>query len=104
MIRIIYFALVFMWSRDSPVGIVTGLDGHGSVQGQGKETSLFSKRSDRLWDPPSVLYRGYWGIFPRWKSGQGVKLTTHFQLVPTSRMVELYLHSPIRFHGVCIIN
>jgi hypothetical protein len=31
-----------------------------------------------------------------------VKLSTHLQLVPRSRMVELYLHSPIRFHGIVL--
>jgi hypothetical protein len=30
----------------------------------------------------------------------GVKLTTHIGLVLRSRMVELYLHSPIHLHGV----
>jgi hypothetical protein len=29
-----------------------------------------------------------------------VKLTTHLPLVPTSRVVELPLHSSIRLHGV----
>jgi hypothetical protein len=27
-----------------------------------------------------------------------VKLTAHFHLVPRSRIVGLYLHSPIHFH------
>jgi hypothetical protein len=31
---------------------------------------------------------------------RGVKLTTRLHLVPRSGMVELYLHSPIRPHGV----
>jgi hypothetical protein len=30
----------------------------------------------------------------------GMKLTTHLHLVPRSRMVDLYLHSPWRLHGV----
>jgi hypothetical protein len=29
-----------------------------------------------------------------------VKLTTHLHLMPRSRMVELYLHSPIWLHGI----
>jgi hypothetical protein len=33
---------------------------------------------------------------------RGVKLTTRTHLVPTSRKVELYLHSPIRLHGVVL--
>jgi hypothetical protein len=33
----------------------------------------------------------------------GVKLTTHLHLVPSSKeCVELYLHSPIRLHGVVL--
>jgi hypothetical protein len=34
--------------------------------------------------------------------GMGVKLTSHFHLVPRSRIVELYLHSPIRLYGVVL--
>jgi hypothetical protein len=33
-----------------------------------------------------------------------VKLTTDFHLVPSSRMVELYLHCSIRRHGVMRIQ
>jgi hypothetical protein len=32
----------------------------------------------------------------------GGKLTTHFHLVPRSRMVELYLHFPTTLHGVVL--
>jgi hypothetical protein len=31
-----------------------------------------------------------------------MKLTTHPQLVPGPRMMELYLHSPIHLHGMAI--
>jgi hypothetical protein len=31
-----------------------------------------------------------------------VQLTTHVHLVPRIRMVELYLHSPVYFHGVAL--
>jgi hypothetical protein len=37
------------------------------------------------------------------KVARGVKLTTHFHLVPSSRMVELYLYSPVSFHGIVLI-
>jgi hypothetical protein len=40
------------------------------------------------------------GCFPEVKVPEGVKLTTHLQLVPMSKMVEVYLHSPIRLHGI----
>jgi hypothetical protein len=36
------------------------------------------------------------GSFPGGKDAWGIKLTSHLHLVPRSRMVELYLHSPIR--------
>jgi hypothetical protein len=32
----------------------------------------------------------------------GVKLNTHLLLVPISRMVELYLHSPIYINGTVL--
>jgi hypothetical protein len=39
---------------------------------------------------------GIGGDFPGGKAtGAGVKLTTHRHLVPRSRIVEIYLHSPI---------
>jgi hypothetical protein len=37
-------------------------------------------------------------------SGRDVKLTIHFHLVPKSRMVELYIHSPICVHGILEIT
>jgi hypothetical protein len=33
-----------------------------------------------------------------------MKLTTYLHLVPRSRVVELYLHSPIHPHGVVLIQ
>jgi hypothetical protein len=33
-----------------------------------------------------------------------VNLTTHLHLVPRSRMVELYLHSPYLFMAWCLID
>jgi hypothetical protein len=36
------------------------------------------------------------------ESGLSVKLAAHLHLVPKSRMVELYNHSPIRLHGVVL--
>jgi hypothetical protein len=42
------------------------------------------------------------GLFSRGKNGWGVKLTTHVHMVLKSRMMELYLHSPISLHGVVL--
>jgi hypothetical protein len=38
------------------------------------------------------------GSIPRRKAAGDVKLTTHLHLVPRSRMMDLYLYSPIRLH------
>jgi hypothetical protein len=48
---------------------------------RGWEFFSSSPRPERLWGPPSFLYNGYQGLFP-W----GVKMTTHLNLVPRSRM------------------
>jgi hypothetical protein len=40
------------------------------------------------------------GDIPPGLSDMSVKLTAHFHLVPRLRMVELYIHFPIRLHGV----
>jgi hypothetical protein len=37
-----------------------------------------------------------------WYCGQGVKLSTHLHLVLRSRMVQLYLHSPIHLHSIVL--
>jgi hypothetical protein len=50
-------------SPDSSVGIATGygLDGWGSNPGRGKRCFSSAQHPDRLWDPASLLYYGYWG-------------------------------------------
>jgi hypothetical protein len=55
------------------------------------------QRPDHLRGPPSILSIVYRGLFPRWSSGRGVKLTIHLHLVSKSKIVELYLHSPYVF-------
>jgi hypothetical protein len=52
-----------------------------------------------LWGPSSLLSSGNWG-----QSGCDMKPITHLHLMPSSRMVELYLSFPIRLHGVVLIN
>jgi hypothetical protein len=44
------------------------------------------------------------GSFPGGWYGRFVTQTAHLHLVPRSRMVELYLHSPRRLHGVVLIK
>jgi hypothetical protein len=41
----------------------------------------------KIWGPPSLLFRGYWGLCPQGKSSWGMKLTAH-------------LHSIVYHHGV----
>jgi len=60
--------------------------GWTSRPGRGLEFFTSPPRQDRLWSPPSLLTNWYQGLFPWRQSGQGVKLTTHFHLVPSSRM------------------
>jgi hypothetical protein len=88
-------------SRDSSVGIATGyrLDCPGPIPGS---TRFFSspQRQDRLWDPSSLMPNGYRGLFSRGQSDKDLKLTTCLHLVPRSRKVVLYFHSPICLHGI----
>jgi hypothetical protein len=58
---------------------------------RGESSSLGRGYPHRFWGPPSLLSNGYWGL----------KLTTHLQLVPTSR-ISKYIHSPIRLHAVVL--
>jgi hypothetical protein len=55
--------------RDSSVGIATGygLDDRGVGVRVQVGSRIFSSpsRPDRLWGPPSYLYNGYQGLFPR---------------------------------------
>jgi hypothetical protein len=94
------------WSTENSVGIVTGYGLANCVVGVPflAEARFFCipQCPDRLWDPPSLLSNEYQGLFPGWYSGWGVKLATHLHLVPRSRIVELYLHSPICLHDIVL--
>jgi hypothetical protein len=74
-----------------------GLDGQGSIPDKGKKFVFIPQSPDRLWGPPSLLSNRYRGILPR--GCRGVKLSTHLHPEPRSRIVELYLHSPICLRG-----
>jgi hypothetical protein len=71
---------------------------------QGQEIFFYSTASRLAQDPTQLLIQWVPGLFPRGWSRQGVKLTTHLHLVLRSRMVELYLQSPIHLHGVVLNN
>jgi hypothetical protein len=58
-----------------------------------------------LYSTASKLTLGPTQLHIQWVPGflsPGVKLTTHLHLLPRSRIVELYLHSAIRFDGVVL--
>jgi hypothetical protein len=78
-----------------------GLDGQGSIPGKGKRFLYTPQRPDQLWGPPGLLSSVY-----RCAVSPGVKRLEHegdhSPPVPRSRMVELYLHSPIRLNGVVL--
>jgi hypothetical protein len=59
-------------------------------------------RTKKLWGLPSLLSNGYQRLFPRGYGGQGVKLTTHLQLVPSSRKLGSVHPLPHMFHGVVL--
>jgi hypothetical protein len=63
-------------------GMATGywLDCRGSIAGGGKRSFSSPQHPDRV-------------LFPRGYSGRGADLIIHLDLVPRSRIVELYLHS-----------
>jgi hypothetical protein len=48
--------------------------------------------------PQAFQFSGYRGDRPTRVERQDVKLAFHLHVVSTSRLVELYLHSPIRLH------
>jgi hypothetical protein len=79
-----------------------GLDGPVSIPGRAKFSLLHGVQTDSGANPITSYPMGIGGDFPRGYSGQDPKLTTHFHLVPRSRMVELYLHSPICLHGIVL--
>jgi hypothetical protein len=84
--------MVAVWSRDSTVCIATGygLDGRGSNPGRSKISSS-TQRPGRPTKPPI-----------QWVSrdlSPGGKAAAQLQLVTRSRMVDLYLHSPICLCG-----
>jgi hypothetical protein len=55
-----------------------------------------------LWGPLGLLSSVYRGLLPRGQSGRDVRLTTLLCVIPRTRTVEVYLHSPICLHGIVL--
>jgi hypothetical protein len=89
-----------MGSWDSSVGIVTGygLDGLGSYPIRGK-VFLFSMMSKPALGPTQPLIQWVLGAIA---PGSKVVVAGSFHLELWSRVVELYLHSPICPHGIVL--
>jgi hypothetical protein len=56
---------------------------------------------DRFWNPPSLLYNWYWGLFHRGWSGRIVKLTTHLHIYQS---FYLYLFIDPHMAVVCMFK
>jgi hypothetical protein len=93
-----FYYCSFIWnfssimSRDSVKGTATGygLDDQVVAVRVPVRARIFTSpcRPDRLCGSPKLLTNGYRELLPRGQSSQGVKLTTHLQLVPRSRKCE----------------
>jgi hypothetical protein len=91
----------------SSVATATGyeLDNRGTgVQfPAGQESVLFSTAFRWALGPIQAPIQRTAGLVPPGVGcRRGAKLFTHPHLVPLSRMVELYLHSPTRLHGLVV--
>jgi hypothetical protein len=71
---------------------------------QWKEVFLFSKASRPTLEEltPSSYTTGTEGSVTQGKAAGGINLTTQLHLRTRIRMVELYLHCPIRLHGMVL--
>jgi hypothetical protein len=87
--------------RNSSVGIATGygLDGCGSIHDSGKRFFSSPQRQARLWGPRSLLYNGYRRLLLK-RPGPDADHSPPSS--GESRIVELYLHSFLRLHGVVV--
>jgi hypothetical protein len=92
-------------SRDSSVDIENRIwavrpRSWGLIPGRGKRFSLFRNvQTGSALSPISYTMDTGGRFFPE---DRGEKLTTHLHLVPRSRMMELYLHSP--FTSRCLLK
>jgi hypothetical protein len=67
-----------------------------------RDTSLLHNIPANTGSHPAFSIMGTRGYFLLELSEQGVKLTTHLHPEPRSRIVELYLHSPMYLLGAVL--
>jgi hypothetical protein len=64
---------------------------------------VYSTHTAWLWDPPSLLYKGYRGLFPLEQSSQGVKLTTRLPTSAEVKKTQICISTPlICLHGIML--
>jgi hypothetical protein len=76
-----------------------------------ENTAFFSEKQPvRLWDPLSLQFSSYMGLYDCKKNGRGAKLTTGHYLAPRlrkSRAILLLPHivvlTPLKTKGICVI-
>jgi hypothetical protein len=74
------FLFIYALTQQSILARSYGTDWRDSIPSRSKRFFSFPQDPDHAYDP------------------------IHLYLVPRSRMVELYLHSPVLLHGVALIN
>jgi hypothetical protein len=100
----INFTYYHVWSWDSSVSIATAMCWMAGVQFPAeREIFLYSIVSRPALGPTQLPTKWYQGPFPPGIEWPGCG-ADHFHLVPRSRRVELYLHSPYVFILLCLIN
>jgi hypothetical protein len=67
-----------------------------------QEIFLYSSVQTSSGDPPSLLSNGYWGLFPQHKAVLVWSWPLTYIYYRRSRIVELYLHSPMCLHGMVL--
>jgi hypothetical protein len=77
--------------------------GRGSIPGEGKEF-VFTHSIQTGSGVHTVSYPMSFGGSSIGGKATNVKMITHLQLIPRSRLVEVNLHSPIHLHGVILNN